>query len=455
MRKIFSSISTLPLWLFFLLTPVAQYAQTDVLDTYVKTGLENNRALKSRELSYQKSVQALREAKGLFMPQVTFSASYTLANGGRAIQFPIGDLLNPIYSTLNALTETQNFPTNLENVKEQFLPNNFQETKFRVIQPLFNPDIYLNYKAKKSLISLAEAQQASYAAELEKDIRVAYFNYQKTEDALAIFRETETLLREIIRVNQRLLDHQKATPDAVSRAETQLAQLKEQEAQAIQQNQTAKAYFNFLLNRPLAENIVRDTLLNNHSPVIGLEQALNQSIMQRAELTQLSYAKEAGAYATSVTRAANLPRVVAVVDAGAQGFGYTFDKDQRFWLGQISLQWDLFKGFQNDARIQQAEIDQAILHNQESELQQQIQLQVQQAWYQVQAAKTAGLAAGKAVKSSTETFEHIRRRYQENQASLLELMDAQNQLTQAKLNHNIYLWDYHSKVAELNWASAI
>lgn len=454
MRKKPRSMSALPLWLLFLLTPVAQFAQTAILDDYVKTGIEHNRALQARELSYQKSVQALREAKGLFMPQVTFSASYTLASGGRAIQFPIGDLLNPIYSTLNALTETQNFPTNLENVDEQFLPNNFQETKFRVIQPLFNPDIFLNYKAKKSLISLAEAQKNSYAAELEKDIRIAYYNYLKTEDALAIFGETETLLKEIIRVNQRLLDHHKVTPDAVSRAETQLAQLKEQEAQAIEQNQTAKAYFNFLLNRPFGEAIARDTVLNS-TPVVGLEQALNQSIIQRAELTQLTYAKEAGAYATSVTRAANLPRVVAVVDAGAQGYGYTFDKDQRFWLGQVSLQWDLFKGFQNDARIQQAEIDQAILYNQENELQQQIQLQVQQAWYQVQAARTAGLAAEKAVKSASETFEHIRKKYQENQASLLELMDAQNQLTQAQLNLNIHTWDYHSKVAELNWASAI
>ncbi|MDX2247506.1 MAG: TolC family protein [Bacteroidia bacterium] len=454
MRKKIYPVFT-PLWLFFILTPVFSYAQTTGLEDYVKTGLENNRALKNRELSYQKSVQALREAKGLFMPQVSFSASYTVANGGRAIQFPIGDLLNPIYATLNALTETQNFPTNLENVDEQFLPNNFQETKFRVIQPLFNPDIYLNYKAKKSLISIAEAQQAAYSAELAKDIRIAYYNYQKTEDALAIYRETETLIREIIRVNQRLLEHHKTTPDAVSRAETELAQLKEQEAQAIEQNQTAKAYFNFLLNRPLAETIIRDTLIQRSVPVVGLEQALNQSIINRAELDQLTSAKEAGEYALRINRAASLPRVVAVVDAGAQGYGYAFDKDQRFWLGQVSLQWDLFKGFQNDARVQQAEIDQTILYNQENELQQQIQLQVQQAWYQVQAAQTASLATEKAVKSARETFEHIRKRYQENQASLLELMDARNQLTQARLNLNIHTWDYHSKVAELNWAAAI
>ncbi|MEZ4825115.1 MAG: TolC family protein [Bacteroidia bacterium] len=441
--------------LAFLLTIHSAGAQSGILDGYVNEGLQNNLALKSSEMSYQKSVQALREARGLFMPQLTFSASYTLANGGRAIQFPIGDLFNPIYATLNQLTETQTFPTNLENVNEQFLPNNFQETKFRLIQPLFNPDIYLNYKAKKSLISLAEAQQATYAAELEKDIRIAYFNYLKTEDALEIYRETESLLREIIRVNQRLVDNQKATPDVVSRAEAELARLKEQEAQAIMQNQTAKAYFNFLLNRPLGEEIVADTLPAGTTPVAGLDQAMSHSLIQRAELSQLQYAREAGEYELRISKSSALPRVVAVVDAGAQGFGYTFDSNQRFWLGQVSLQWDLFKGFQNDARTQQAEIDQAIRYNQENELQQQIQLQVQQAWYQVQAARTAGEAAQKTEAAASITFSQIRKRYQENKASLLELLDAQNQLTQARLNRSIYNWEYYSKVAELNWASAI
>ena len=51
-----------------------------------------------------------------------------LAAGGRAIDFPIGDLLNPVYSTLNALTQTNQFPQ-VENESITFLPHNFQETK--------------------------------------------------------------------------------------------------------------------------------------------------------------------------------------------------------------------------------------------------------------------------------------------------------------------------------------
>ena len=84
--------------------------QPTILESYVAEGLENNLALQRKQLGYEKSLAALKEAKGLFMPAVSFNATYTLAYGGRAIQFPIGDLLNPVYSTLNQLTESQNFP---------------------------------------------------------------------------------------------------------------------------------------------------------------------------------------------------------------------------------------------------------------------------------------------------------------------------------------------------------
>ena len=76
----------------------------DVLEDYVKRGISNNLVLKERNISLDKSLLALKEAKTLFMPSVNLAANYTLAAGGRVIEFPIGDLLNGAYATLNRLT---------------------------------------------------------------------------------------------------------------------------------------------------------------------------------------------------------------------------------------------------------------------------------------------------------------------------------------------------------------
>ena len=40
------------------------------LDEYIRLGLENNLSLKQKEISYQRSLEVLKEAKGLFYPNI-------------------------------------------------------------------------------------------------------------------------------------------------------------------------------------------------------------------------------------------------------------------------------------------------------------------------------------------------------------------------------------------------
>ncbi len=56
-----------------------------------------NQGLKQRQLDYASDLAALKEARGLFLPDFSLNARYTVAEGGRTIVFPVGDLLNPVY----------------------------------------------------------------------------------------------------------------------------------------------------------------------------------------------------------------------------------------------------------------------------------------------------------------------------------------------------------------------
>ena len=54
----------------------------EVLEEYVKYGLDNNLALQQKQTGYEKSLEALREARGLFYPSLSLGARYTAAEGG-------------------------------------------------------------------------------------------------------------------------------------------------------------------------------------------------------------------------------------------------------------------------------------------------------------------------------------------------------------------------------------
>ncbi|MFL0686149.1 MAG: TolC family protein, partial [Algoriphagus aquaeductus] len=124
---------------YLVLTPVKSMAQGQ-LEAYISFGLENNLVLKEKSIELEKSLLALKEAKSYFLPSLDFGANYTLASGGRTIDIPIGTLLNPVYATLNQLTGSNAFPQ-LENVSEQFLPDNFYDARFRASLPIYNKDL--------------------------------------------------------------------------------------------------------------------------------------------------------------------------------------------------------------------------------------------------------------------------------------------------------------------------
>ena len=432
--------STLTLLLFVVTTSL--FAQSPVLEGYIQEGLQSNLQLKQEQLNYQRSVEQFNQARALFLPQISANASYSLADGGRTIQFPVGDLLNGVYSTLNDLTDTQNFPQ-LENVDVQFLPNNFHETKLRVIQPLFNPEIYFNYKAQKELISVQDAQKKAYENDLKYNITSAYFQYLQAQEGVTVLRETKALVLELVKLNKRLVDNGKATRDVVLHAEYELSKIDHQLSDAEKNKDVAQAYFNFLLNKDFASPIQADTSLTS---ALAASQSLDElkttALSNRSEIQQVQSGLHASQQVIELSKGnALLPKLSLVGDVGYQGFAYKFDDEQRYWLVQFNLTWDLFRGGERRSKTQQARIDYQVVENKMQQLKRQIELQVIQAYRTREAAQQSFFAARSGVKNASKSFEIIRTKYNEGQVILLEYLDAQNKLTTSKLSETLSTYE--------------
>jgi outer membrane protein TolC len=66
-----------------------------VIDGYVREGLKSNLALRAQSLEVERADAALDAARARYFPEAAFSARYTRAEGGRTIELPLGDALNP------------------------------------------------------------------------------------------------------------------------------------------------------------------------------------------------------------------------------------------------------------------------------------------------------------------------------------------------------------------------
>lgn len=426
-----------------------------VLEQYVHEALESNLSLQQERNAYEQSLQTLAQAKALFMPSAGISATYSLAQGGRSISIPVGDLLNPVYATLNQLTDSQMFPQ-IPNVSEQFLPNRFHETKLRVIQPLFNSDIWYNYKAQQQLVSVQEAKRLAFENELKGMVRDAYFDYLLATEAVRVYEGTLALLDEQVRVTGRYFAAQIVTKDAVYNVQLEKSKTEAQLVDAQKNERLARSYFNFLLNRDLGSEIMVDERFTNEEkslPIFAsdLEHLTAVALQSRNELMQLERAAEASNYLVKLNEADRiLPNLSLIGDVGYQGFDYKFNGDQQFSMLVFSLQWDLFKGGARKSKYQSAVLQRSNLDTRQEELRKQIELQVLQAYEEAKTAAKSLKAAETGLRAAENSFRITQARFNQNQVLPIEFQQSQNNYTNAQLVYSIARFNLYKNLNQLD-----
>lgn len=424
-------------------------AQQDHLESYIQQALQNNAGLKQEEFQLEKGLYALREARSLFFPNISLQASYIKSDGGRTIDFPAGDLLNPVYSTLNQLTQSNQFPQ-LENQSIQLNPDNFYDAKFRTTLPLVNAEIWYNNKIKKEQIGIQEASLNVYKRELIKDLKTAYYQLYQATQAVQIYQQAMALVDENIRVSESMLKNGVGLGTSVSRARAEREKLKSELSSALNNQKNARAYFNFLLNAPLDQTVALDSI---ETDVIVAKPPISD-MSNREELAQLQSAHEVYNLNLQLKNSNLIPKLNTFLDLGSQGFDFNFDKQSRYYLWGINLQWDLFASGQNHYKAQQVRADIDALEAKTTQTEQALNLQMERASNNYYTAYARLQNAVSQLSFARQYFHDQSRLFKEGKLLYIELLDAQNELTNARLQQSISYANVQIALAELERSQA-
>lgn len=427
--------------------------QDQLLDTYIKEGLKSNHALKQQQLDYAKSLLSLKEARGLFFPDIRLNARYTVADGGRIIEFPVGDLLNPVYNTLNLLTASEQFPE-IENQEFSFYRPREHETKVSVLQPIFSSDLIYNYKIRKTHSNIIRVGIDQYKRELIKEIKIAYYNYLKAWSLSNIVDSSIVLVKENLRVSRSLFDNDMVTSDIVYRSEAEVSKVMVEQANARSMVQTSRSYFNFLLNRQLEEEI-KVSIAEPDIPLNSIESMQQSASENREELDLIRASKVLNDNRLSLQRGNASPGLYGSIDYGYQGKEYKFGPDNDFVLASLVLQWQIFHGMSNRNKIKQTKIEGDKIGIQLEEAESQIQLQVLNTYYKVLAAYQNIESEKKHKEASRRAFDFVAKKYLEGQTTLIEYIDARTSYTNAESQLIIAKNEYYLQMAELEYAAGI
>jgi outer membrane protein len=433
-----------------------------VLDNYVKMGLVNNLALKQQQFSLSRSLQALKEARGMFLPSVSVEGRYSRAGGGRIIDMPIGDMVNPIHQTLNQLLAAHGipgaYPADIPNQQIPFLRKEEHETKLRLVQPVFQPAVYYNYKIKKNLTGIEKAKVSAFKRQLTEDIKTAYYKYLKSLGIKKLLKSTRELLEENIHLSESLFRNHKVTEEVVFRSRAEMSRLEQQEAEAEKNCGLAASYFNFLLNRPLESEIQVDdaTELGGNVPPYKeyrLKTLYAAALKHREEFLQLREAISAANYTVKLHGSSVLPTVNAVFDYGFQGEKYSFTGKDDYWMGSLVFSWNLYRGGQDLAKRKQALYQKKQLETRRAELENQMRLEIFDAYQSYVVAQKNVASTADALRASKETLSIVTRKYREGMVPQIEYLEARNDYTSSGIKHIIAIYDVYIKEARLERVS--
>ncbi|NVO11326.1 MAG: TolC family protein [Bacteroidales bacterium] len=423
------------------------------INDYIKEGLDNNIVLQQKAISLEHALYSLKTANAYFLPSIDFQGNYTTGEGGRYIPLPLGDLMNPIYTTLNNLTGSNSFPT-IENKNISFFPKNFYDAKLRTTLPIINSDIYYNRKIQQQQVKLKEYEVDVYKRELVKNIKTAYYNYLCALTAIQIYSKATDILNENVRINQKLIENGKGLPATCLRAQSEREKVLVQFANAQNDEKNAKKYFNFLLNKNLESEIITTFSFTDSVVDSLMTSLLSVSDTSREELMMLKSGENISSYIVKMNKSYLIPKINAFIDLGSQSEDWKYNTKSRYYLTGIQVDFPIFSGGKNMYKTKQAVLDykNAQLNYENTKLQ--LTLANEVAKSNLSSAWNAYQSSRLQLKSAQSYFNLIDKGFKEGVYSLIEFLDARNQLTLSELTVNINKYKIMIEVASVERETA-
>jgi len=430
--------------------PVAAAAQSP-LDQYVKDGLESNLVLQQKNLSLQQAQHALQAARSYFFPTVSLLADYTSGDGGRSIAIPVGDMLNPVYATLNQMTQSDVFPQ-IENVEQNFFPKNFYDARVRTTLPIINTDIHINRSIQSQQVMLSQYEVEAYKRQLVLDIKTAYFNLLSADAAVEIYESAQMLMKKNVEINESLLKNGKALYADLIRSKSEAEKVKADLNMARNRKVNAQRYFNFLLNRDLdAEVALKDAF--DDEVAVGVDTD-SSAWCKREELQMMKTLYEINESSVKMYKLSRLPKVNAFLDLGTQAYNWQYNDDSRYYLVGVQMSVPIFQGFRNNLNIRQGNLEVKKTQQQIAVTEQQLELATALALNDLQTATQNYIAAQEQLRSAQSYFSLVEKGYREGVNSLIEFLDARNQLTSSQLQQAVRKFEWLAAQARVERETA-
>lgn len=384
-------------------------------------------------------------------------ADYSAAKGARGISISLShstgrngyadNRLNPIYNNAGELIGTS-YNKSIGNSHSNSITASL---------PIFTGGELQGQigQAKANYRSMLSAEEQAYN-EMKETATTGYFNMLNATNMKALRQESVDRLQAhldnvIAQYNVGIV----ARAD-VLRSEVELANAQQNYITASNEYDVAEATLNNIIGTPLGTTLLLKDRLQYEPYENDMAYCLAYSEQHRPELKQAEYGVDAAEAALVVARSGHMPKVYANASNnwGGNGSDWPGDDDENWSVG-VTASMNVFDSGVTWSKIHAAQENLAKAKESQRQIKDNVELEVRTDYLNLREAEKRITTTQVAVASAEEDYHIAVVRYQAGVGTNIDVMDAQEALTQAKTNYYQALYNYNTSKAALNTSMGV
>lgn len=450
--------------LFFLAISLSLLAQVSLAQPIVLTledalniALENNANTKVARLEVVKAQAAVDEAFGYALPSVDVSANLSHFIETPKMPFPSFEamLTNATYGILfeeGVLPEDKSKFLPMGTQLQSFSLTNNYEAKVQISQVLFNSAVLRGIGASQIYLETSQELMRNEISNTVVSVKKAFYGVLLAKEMYDITKASLENFEDNFSNIQALNKAGLAADFDAMQAEVQLENFRPMVLEAENAYENAKNGLKVLLSLDQREAIeVEGSLDYKEITLPGVDQLVQKAMDKNYQLRALEKKIEVDEAFVDLERAAYWPTLAAFGNYTFAGSSDDFDF-QNYQSSIIGLNFsiNLFNGFRKDNKVEQSLIVKEQTEAQLIQARDYVSSQIRSKLLEMNKVQKNITAQARTVDLAQRSYEISEIRLKEGTGTQLELLNAENQLRQARTNRLKYYYDFIVAQSELN-----
>lgn len=415
--------------IFFQLNLGSLFAeQVLTLKSALKKSLQDNHYLKSKKYELVSKEKEMLISKDALYPKIFLEEKVTNGN----------------YNSYAVFTRLNQETLTMTNFFNPGTVTNFQ-TSINLEMPIYVRELLVNKDIKKSFFLSSKSEFENFKEEIAFQTFKVYLSVLKAKANLDMVKKSLEEAKEVYRTAKLRVENGLSVTSDELRA---YVHLKERESALIKAEndlKIAKEMLALIISEDKEFDVEEESIKDDILPELNI--SIKEALKDRKDLLSGKYSLEGLKNVVEIEKSKYYPKVFLGLSYFNDGRNFPMAGDGSGYTAGINLRWDIFDKTRTETK-EKALADMYKLKEIVNQMEKEIVFKVKESYFRVEEARKRTEVSQEAVKEAEETFRLIRLRYDNNLATIVELIDAENSLNIARNSLIISKNDYYEAIGK-------